>query len=243
MVKCSLSSSRTGETSSLQVAEGQQLLGAGLDARRLQAAVEPLGAEGALLDDAPHPGRVRRVRDFRGLSRRRVARPRLAPVEAARAVGAPGHAEAAADAAVEVHHHDPVRPLVGGLGRADPDAGRVLAVVAEDHDVLVLEVLAGVLLLVAGERVVIRRLPDPLDLVPLRVGLVGERRDVVLLVAGADALAAIVRAVLAQCRPPSPSVCRRTARRSSTARASPGLSELPAGGQARRPRGRRAPRA
>ena len=48
-----------------------------------------------------------------------------------RAVGAGPGAELAADAGVGVDQHDAVlRPLVGGAGRADGDAGRVLAVQA-----------------------------------------------------------------------------------------------------------------
>lgn len=45
-------------------------------------------------------------------------------MKAARAVGAAGHAVAAADAAVHVHHDDAVfGVLVGGLRRADAHAG------------------------------------------------------------------------------------------------------------------------
>ena len=59
---------------------------------------------------------------------------RVPEIEASRSVGTAGHAVPAADAAVKIHHGDAVRPLKGGLGGADPDTGRIRAVVAQDHE-------------------------------------------------------------------------------------------------------------
>ena len=50
-------------------------------------------------------------------------------------IGTSSHAEAAADAAMVVHHHDSVfLAFEGRLGRADADTGRIVAVVAQNHD-------------------------------------------------------------------------------------------------------------
>ncbi len=94
------------------------------------------------------------------------------PVEAARAVRTRGHAVAAADAAVPVHHHDAVVAPPGGLGRADPHAGRVVAVVAEHQDRLAGQAPRRRTRLLVREGALERLLPDPLDLVPR----VGDRR-------------------------------------------------------------------
>ncbi len=48
------------------------------------------------------------------------------------AVGTGGHAEPASDAAVVVHRDDSIGPPEGGLRGTDPDAGRVVAVIAEN---------------------------------------------------------------------------------------------------------------
>src|SRR6266545_1139524 len=59
----------------------------------------------------------------------------LGPVEVAGAVGAGGHAVAAADAPVVVDDHDAVLLGPGGAGGADLGAGRVLALLAAHGDV------------------------------------------------------------------------------------------------------------
>ena len=92
---------------------------------RLFAHGEPLCAEVALLHHTFHAAGVLQVDLF-------DERLGITEVEAARSVGAGGHAETAADAAVHVHYHDPVAfALEGGLGRAGPHARRVFAVVAQ----------------------------------------------------------------------------------------------------------------
>src|SRR5574337_1241297 len=112
----------------LEIAEDQGVLGRRLHAGRLFPDGQTLGAEGALLHHALGTGRIFPVRQL-GFQIGR--RPRIAVVEAARAVGTGRHAEPAADAAVHVHHHDAVLlALERRLGRADPDAGRFFAVVA-----------------------------------------------------------------------------------------------------------------
>ena len=56
------------------------------------------------------------------------------PVEVAHLVGAGHGAHAAADAAVVIHQDNALFILVGCLHRADPDAGRVVAVLAGARD-------------------------------------------------------------------------------------------------------------
>ena len=76
---------------------------AGFHAGRLQALPQALGAEIAFFHHTSGPGRE--VLVFGALVDKG---PRIAPVETAAAVGAGGHAEAAADAAVEVHYDNAV---------------------------------------------------------------------------------------------------------------------------------------
>src|SRR5262249_17014590 len=116
-----------------EIAEDARAGGAGLHARRVPPPARALNAERALLHDAALPQavaeivlvRVHLVGGHHG----------LAPVEAARVVGAGGDAVAAADAPVVVHHHDAVRLHPRGLHRADVHARRPLAVGALRADV------------------------------------------------------------------------------------------------------------
>ena len=94
--------------------------------------------------------------DTRGLSGPSMYGPGVPPIEAARAVGTGGHAVAAADAAVHVHHHDAVLlPLPGRLGGADLDAGRVRAVVAQHQHRLLLQGVGHVRVRLVGEGVLV----------------------------------------------------------------------------------------
>ena len=105
----------------------RRALRAGLDARGRPALGQPLLAERALLDHALRAGGYVRVR-CRAMCGR--GSPQLKLREP---YGQRGHAVAAADAAVLVHHHDAVVSLPRGLRRADAHARRVVAVVAEDQ--------------------------------------------------------------------------------------------------------------
>src|SRR5690606_7862147 len=109
--------------------------GSEVDAGRqaqLQTAVNALVAEGAFLHDAARATRNLRLAPLR---HGRVRFGEGFPVEAAR-TGRAGHlAIATADAAVVVHHHNTVRPVVGRLDRADVDTGRIFAVHAGNGQV------------------------------------------------------------------------------------------------------------
>ena len=111
----------------------------------------------------------------------------IAPVKAARSVGARRHAASASDAAVVVHHDDAVFALPGGADRADPGAGRVVAVIAQHHQGPVLQILAYEFMLFTGEPMFVCFLPEPLDLL-LRVAYV---RHIVNLVTDVHAVGAI----------------------------------------------------
>ena len=89
---------------------------------------------------------------------------RVSEIEAPGAVGATGHAVPAADAAVEVHQRDPIGPFKGGLGRANPHAGGILALIAKDHEGLFPYFFGFHAAFLPGEDVLILFLPDPLDL-------------------------------------------------------------------------------
>ncbi len=111
------------------------------------------------------------------------------PVEVARAVGAGGHAVAAADAPVVIDHHDAVLLRPGGAGGADLGAGRILALLAGHRDVEVafLGNLGGMVVGVGVREIhalflLHREDADPVD---LRIA-----RLVVLVHAGIDAAAA-----------------------------------------------------
>jgi len=91
----------------VQVAEDARAADAGFDAGRQQPGVETMAAEGALVRLA-------------GLV-----------VDEARVVGAGLHAVGAADAALAVDQHEAVGALEGGADRADRDARRIVAVVAQ----------------------------------------------------------------------------------------------------------------
>src|ERR1035441_10018302 len=137
-----------------RVAENHGLGRAHLDTRRLPAARQTLGAEGALFDYA---FRARGIRRIDGAQER----PRVAPIEAARAVGACGHAVTAADAAVLVHHHQAIASaLPGGAGGANLDARRMVAVIAEQRDGSAGDGGTGAFF---TERVFETLFPDPLD--------------------------------------------------------------------------------
>ncbi len=163
-----------------QVAEEEGAV-AGRDAGRELALGEELGAEVALFHHARLPGGI--VREgFLDIG------PGVPPVEAPGREGATRHAVAAADAAVHVHHDHAVVPPEGGLGGAHPDTGRIVAVVAEQQEGHVLDLLVHVLLIVPGEGVFVMVGPDPLDLPAyelfrghgvLRVHRVGEIGDIV----------------------------------------------------------------
>ena len=134
------------------------------DAGRLQPLGQPFGAEGALFHHPDLPGGITGILFF-------DVRAGIFPVETPGAIGAAGHAKAAADAAVHVHHDDAVLPLEGGLGGTHPDAGGILAMVAQDQKVHVLQLFRKVRLLLPGKSVMEVLGPDPLDLVA-----VGHRR-------------------------------------------------------------------
>src|SRR5262249_46072350 len=116
-----------------EIAKDARAGGAGLHARGIPPLARALDAERALLDHATLPQAIAEivlvwvhlVGGHHG----------LAPVEAARVVGAGGDAVAAADAPVVVHHHDAVRLHPRRLHRADVHARRVLAVEALRADV------------------------------------------------------------------------------------------------------------
>src|ERR1017187_8971845 len=137
-----------------RVAENHGLGRAHLNARRLPAARQTLGAEGALFD---HALRARGIRRIDGAQKR----PRVAPVEAARAVGARCHAVAAADAAVLVHPHQAIAlSFPGGAGRAYLHARGMVAVIADQRYGSAGDGGAGAFF---TERVFETLLPDPLD--------------------------------------------------------------------------------
>ena len=115
---CVARNSWIGSFGFLQIAEGARPGRAGLAAGGGQPLGDPVIAEGAL---------VHRVR---------------ARVDEAAAVGAGLHAVAAAQAVGLVHQDDAVRALEGRAHRADLDAGRVGAVVAELRDEEVLGAVA-----------------------------------------------------------------------------------------------------
>src|SRR5271157_2373176 len=160
-----------------RVAENHGFEGAHLDARRLEAARQALVAEGALFDHALFARGICRVDGAQ-------KRPRVAPVEAARAVGAGGQAITAADAAVLIHHHQAVAlALPGGAGGAYLDTRRMFAVIAEQRDGSAGDGGAGVFL---AERIFEALFPDPLDF----AAGVGNPRYVVGRVAGLRAAGA-----------------------------------------------------
>jgi len=102
---------------------------------------EPFKAEGALLHNASGPGWIFRVLLL-------DEGPWVSPVEAPGAKGTSCHAIPTPDATMVVHHHDTVGPLKGGLHRANPHTRRIIAMVAEGHERLVLCHLMNVFLYV-----------------------------------------------------------------------------------------------
>ena len=119
----------------VQIAEGQFSLGS-LHAGGQLADSQPLCAEIAFFHHPFHTG----GEFFIGLGDKG---PGVAKVEATGTVRTGHHAEAAADAAVKVHHHDAVPfPLEGRLCRTGAHAGWIFAVVAQHQKRLVLDIFA-----------------------------------------------------------------------------------------------------
>ena len=86
---------------------------AGFHADRLQALPQALGAEIAFFHHTPGPGRE--VLVFGALVDKG---PGIAPIETAATIGAGGHAEAAADATMKVHHNNAILITKDHLDRA-----------------------------------------------------------------------------------------------------------------------------
>ena len=87
------------------------------------------------------------------------------------------------DAPVLVNRDDAVTAGPGGLGGTHPDAGRVVAVVAEHGHAAATKARAEGIRVLDGERPLERLLPDPLHFVPH----VGDSGHIVCVVAGVDA--------------------------------------------------------
>ena len=122
-------------------------------------------------------------------------RARIFPVEAARAIGAGGHAVTATDAAVPVHHHDSVVSLPRGLSGADAHARRTGAVITHQRNLDAGIALFRIPVLNKGKDGLVGLSPDPLYLV-LRIGNLG---NIMCRIAGADAgIAALLLLTLAQ---------------------------------------------
>ena len=103
------------------IAENQSLLFAGLHAGGNKTLSQPFDAEVAFLHDPFGAGGKLRL-DFLD------KRPRVPEVHGPGPIRTSGHAEPAPDAAMIIHHHDPVfLAFKRGLGRAYADAGRVVA--------------------------------------------------------------------------------------------------------------------
>ena len=167
----------------LHIAEDQGFLLTGDDTGRKHPFGQPLLAEVAFLHDAFGARRKIRI-DLRD------KRPGITVVHASCAVGAGGHAKPATDAAVIVHHDDAVRSLERGLRGADPDAGRIRAVVAQNRQPQFLKVLSLIRMIFTGEDGGKRFRPDPFDLI-LGVAEIG---NIVNRVTGGDAVRATVAA-------------------------------------------------
>jgi hypothetical protein len=116
--------------------------------------------------------------------------PRVNPIKAAGPVWAGGHAETASDTPVKVHEYKAVLALESGPGRADPDARRVIAMIAQDHERLFFYLFRQMLIILGRKSVFILFGPDPLNLV-LRFRDVGY---IVPLVAGGNTICAILGA-------------------------------------------------
>ncbi len=79
---------------------------------------------------------------------------------------------------MEIHGHDTVfRFDKGCLGRAGPDAGRIIAMIAQHRELVVVYCLGTIIVGVFGKGVAETGLPDPLDLALW----VGNVRDIMTL--------------------------------------------------------------
>lgn len=107
------------------IAEKHAALGRSLDTGRHLAELKPLPAEGALFHYALGSRGILSV--FRGGTDHL---PGIKPVETSRAEGTGCHAVPASDTSMLVLHHDSIRRPKRCLGRANADAGRIVAMVA-----------------------------------------------------------------------------------------------------------------
>lgn len=141
-------------------------------ARRQFAGGQTLGAEGAFFHHPAHAHGVVGVHLFHIVLR-------VTEVEAARAVGAAGHAETAADATVRIHDHHAVFRLERGLRGAHAHARRVGAVVAHEQELSVDQTLGQKGVGVVGKHMVVAVRPNPLHFL-----LAGDDGHVVRVAAG-----------------------------------------------------------
>jgi len=148
----------------VQVTKDDRILFAGLYTCRNLPDGDPLVTEGTFLHDPFGAGRVFFVR-FGFIQHS----PGIPEIKAPGPVGTRGHTEAASDAAMIIHHHNPVFfPFKGCLCRTNPDTGRVFAMVAKDHEGHMLDLFIYKFIFLAREGIVVRGFPDPFDLI-LRV--------------------------------------------------------------------------
>ncbi len=164
----------------IQIAKQNGVLPAGQNTGRQHSLNQPFLAEVALLHDTFGARREVWI-DLRN------KRPRVAEIHASCSVRAGGHAKPATDAAVIIHHDDAVGPPERGLRGADPDAGRIFAVIAHHGNLELLQRLSGIGMVFGGEDSGKRFVPDPFDFI---FG-VPEVRDIVRCMAGGDAFGAI----------------------------------------------------
>ena len=97
-----------------------------------QAAIDALVAEGAFLHHPTRPAFYLRRAPF---WHRRVVSAELLPVERPGAVRAGHFTVAAADAALVIHHHNPIRAFIGGFDRTYPDARGIVAMLARPRQI------------------------------------------------------------------------------------------------------------
>ncbi|VTR70885.1 hypothetical protein DESC_870041 [Desulfosarcina cetonica] len=147
----------------VQIAESDGTVG-GLHAGGLEADGQPLRAEVAFFNHTLHAGGEFLVVVLdKG--------PRIPEVEAAGTKRTGSHAETTTDAAMEVHHHDSVIVLERRLGGAGPDAGWILAMVAQQEERPILDIFVEKIVGLVGKGVVVVGFPDPFDLVILVLDL------------------------------------------------------------------------
>jgi hypothetical protein len=145
----------------VQVTKDDRILFAGLDTGRNLTDSYPLVTKGTFFHDPFGAGRVFFVR-FGFIQHRSW----IPEIKASGPIGTGGHAEAASDAAMIIHHHNPVFfPFKGRLCRTNPDTGRVFAMVAKDHKGHMFDLFIYKFIFFGREGIVVGRFPDPFDLI------------------------------------------------------------------------------